>query len=152
MDTPGFVIGTDAERKRAPGKIMNFMNATTLVTVPKLSVIMRKSYGRAYVAMGGGRHSDEVVAWPTAEVSFMDPRFATRIVHGVKPGDEGFEEKLTQIQQDVEVWDMASIYAIQDVIKPEETRDYLIRMLEVYRLRKSNGVGKHLMRTWPTSY
>jgi acetyl-CoA carboxylase carboxyltransferase component len=152
VDTPGFVIGTEAERKRAPGKIMNFMNATTLVTVPKLSVIMRKSYGRAYVAMGGGRHSDEVVAWPTAEVSFMDPRFATRIVHGVKPGDEGFDEALTQIQQDVEIWDMASIYAIQDVIRPEETRDYLIRMLEVYRLRKSKGVGQHLMRTWPTSY
>ncbi|MEM9683518.1 MAG: carboxyl transferase domain-containing protein [Pseudomonadota bacterium] len=152
VDTPGFVIGTEAERRRAPGKIMNFMNATTLVTVPKLSVIMRKSYGRAYVAMGGGRHSDEVVAWPTAEVSFMDPRFATKIVHGVGPGEEGFEDAYAKIQQDTQIWDMASIYGIQDVIKPQETRDYLIRMLDVYRLRKSNGVGKHLMRTWPTSY
>jgi acetyl-CoA carboxylase carboxyltransferase component len=152
VDTPGFVIGTEAERKRAPGKIMNFMNATTLVTVPKLSVILRKSYGRAYVAMGGGRHSDEVVAWPTAEVSFMDPRFATKIVHGVGPGEKGFEKAYAKTQKDTEVWDMASIYAVQDIIRPRETRDYLIRMLEVYRLRKSNGVGQHLMRSWPTSY
>jgi len=51
---PGFQIGTEAERAGAPGKIMNFMNAMTLVTVPHLSVIIRKSYGRAYVCMGAG--------------------------------------------------------------------------------------------------
>jgi len=38
VDTPGFQIGTEAERAGAPGKIMNFMNAMTLVTVPRLSV------------------------------------------------------------------------------------------------------------------
>ena len=42
--------------------------------------------------MGGGRHNDEMIAWPTAEVSFMDPAFATTIVHGLKPEDEGFDE------------------------------------------------------------
>ena len=51
-----------------------------------------------------------------------------------------------------EVWDIASIYAVQSVIRPEDTRDYLIRMLEVHRLRLTNGVGQHLMRAWPTSY
>mgnify|MGYP006180642661 CR=1 FL=1 len=66
------------------------MNATSFVTVPCITVIVRKAYGRAYVAMGGGRHNDEMVAWPSAEVSFMDPTFATTIVHGVKPGVEGF--------------------------------------------------------------
>lgn len=152
VDTPGFIIGVEAEKKRAPGRIMNFMNSTCLLTVPTLTVIMRKSYGRAYVAMGGGRHSDDLVAWPSAEVSFMDPRFATRIVHGVEDGDDGYNEALSEIQQDIEPWDMASIFAVQDIIKPEETRDYLIRMLDVYQLRKTNGVGEHLMRTWPTSY
>src|SRR6185295_10391893 len=47
VDTPGFQIGTEAEKNGAPGKIMNFMNAMTLLTVPRLSVIIRKSYGRA---------------------------------------------------------------------------------------------------------
>ncbi len=152
VDTPGFQIGTEAERAGAPGKIMNFMNAMTLVTVPRLSVIIRKSYGRAYVCMGGGRHSDDIAAWPTAEVSFMSPEFATRIVHGVGQGEPGFEEKFAQIQKDNDVWGLAAVYAAQAVIRPEETRDYLIRMLEVHRLRITKGVGQHLMRTWPTSY
>jgi acetyl-CoA carboxylase carboxyltransferase component len=152
VDTPGFVIGTEAERDGAPGKIMNFMNAMTLVSVPRLSVIVRKSYGRAYVCMGGGRHSDDIAAWPTAEVSFMSPEFATTIVHGAKPGDANFDEKLALIRQDSDVWGMASVFAAQAVIRPEETRDYLIRMFDVYKLRMSRGVGQHLMRSWPTSY
>lgn len=152
MDTPGFVVGTDAERKGAPGWIMNFMNSTCLVTVPSITVIVRKAYGRAYVAMGGGKHNDEMIAWPSAEVSFMDPVFATKIVHGLSPDDEGFEEAFAHIQKDIEVWDMATIYSAQNVVKPEETRDYLIRMLEIYRLRRSGGVGEHLMQNWPTSF
>ncbi len=152
VDTPGFVIGTDAERKRAPGKIMNFMNALSLVTVPKLSIILRKSYGQAYLNMGGGRNSDEVAAWPTAEVSFMDPQFAVKVVHGLDRGQPGFDEAFAQMGRDSEVWDMAEIGAVQAVIRPEETREYLIRMLDVHRLRLTNGVGQHLMRAWPTSF
>ncbi|MDB5865302.1 MAG: methylmalonyl-CoA carboxyltransferase [Betaproteobacteria bacterium] len=152
VDTPGFQIGTDAERAGAPGKIMNFMNAMTLVTVPHLSVIIRKSYGRAYVCMGGGRHSDDVAAWPTAEISFMSPEFATKIVHGVGVGEPGFEEAFAGIRQGSDVWGLAAVYAAQEVIRPEQTRDYLIRMLDVYKLRMTKGVGQHLMRSWPTSY
>ena len=152
MDTPGFVVGTNAERRGAPGWIMNFMNSTCLLTVPSITVIVRKAYGRAYVAMGGGRHNEEMIAWPTAEVSFMDPGYATTIVHGLEPEDEGFEEAFEQIQKDAGVWDMASMYSLQNVIKPQETRNYIIRMLDVYRSRKNGGIGKHLMKTWPTSY
>lgn len=48
-------------------------------------------------------------------------------------------------------YDMASIYTAHDVIDPRDTREWLIRMLEVHCLRMSGGVGQHLMRTWPTS-
>jgi acetyl-CoA carboxylase carboxyltransferase component len=152
VDTPGFQIGTEAEKAGAPGRIMNFMNAMTLLTVPHLSVIIRKSYGRAYVCMGGGRHSDDIAAWPSAEISFMSPEFATKIVHGVGFGEPGYEEKLKDIEQGIDVWGLASVYATQAVIRPQDTRDYLIRMLDVYKLRMTKGVGQHLMRTWPTSY
>jgi acetyl-CoA carboxylase carboxyltransferase component len=152
IDTPGFVVGKDAERKGAPGWIMNMMNCTSFVTVPSITLIVRKAYGRAYVAMGGGRHNDEMIAWPGAEVSFMDPNFATTIVRGVKPGDEGYEAALADIQKNDEVWDMAAIYSLQNIIKPQETRDYLIRMFDVYRSRRGGGVGKHFLANWPTSY
>ncbi|MEO7653545.1 MAG: carboxyl transferase domain-containing protein, partial [Bryobacteraceae bacterium] len=143
VDTPGFSIGLEAERKRAPGKIMNFMHALQLCTMPKISVILRKSYGQAYLNMGGGRNSDEVLAWPGAEISFMDPNFAVSIVSGVT---------LEEMQRANSVWDIASIYAVQNVIQPMETRDHLLRLLETHELRLTKGIGEHLMRAWPTSY
>lgn len=152
IDTPGFVVGKDAERKGAPGWIMNMMNATSFVTVPCITLIVRKAYGRAYVAMGGGRHNDEMIAWPTAEVSFMDPTYATSIVHSVSPGDEGFEDALADIRKADAIWDMATIFSVQNIIKPQETRDYLIRMFDVYRQRSGGAVGKHHLQNWPTSY
>ncbi len=152
MDTPGFVVGTDAERRGAPGHIMNFMNATCLTTVPQVTVICRKAYGRAYVAMGGGAHNDSMIAWPMAEVSFMDPVFATSIVHNLTAGDEGFEEALAEIQKDLEIWDMATIFSAHDVIKPQETRAYITRLFDIHRRRRTGGIGEHLMRSWPTSY
>lgn len=152
MDTPGFVVGLEAERRGAPGHIMNFMNATCLTTVPQITVIVRKAYGRAYVAMGGGAHNDTMVAWPTAEVSFMDPVFATNIVRNLSAGDEGFADALAQIEKDLQIWDMARIFSAHDVIKPQETRSFLIRMFDVHRRRRSGDIGQHLMRTWPTSY
>ena len=136
----------------APGHIMNFMNATCLTTVPQVTVICRKAYGRAYVAMGGGAHNDSMIAWPMAEVSFMDPVFATNIVHNLSAGQDGFEAALAEIQKDLEIWDMASIFSAHDVIKPQETRDTILRILDIHQRRRSGGIGQHLMRTWPTSY
>ncbi len=158
VDNPGFVIGIDAERQRAPGKIMNFMNALQLMTVPKLTVMIRKNYGQAYINMGGGKNAAEVAAWPTAEVSFMDPAYAVNVVHG-KPGErledtdpEFFKQKFAEFQLESSVYDIAASYGVQHVIKPEDTRDWLIRMLQVHRNRLSGGLGQHLLSNWPTTF
>jgi acetyl-CoA carboxylase carboxyltransferase component len=158
VDNPGFVIGIDAERQRAPGKIINFMNALQLVTVPKLTVMIRKNYGQAYINMGGGKNADDVCAWVSAEVSFMDPAFAVNVVHGGEgqrlevDDPERFKDAYEKIQQENSVWDLAACYAVQQVIKPEETRDWLVRMLQVHERRLTGGVGRHLLSNWPTSY
>jgi len=158
VDNPGFVIGIEAERQRAPGKIINFMNALQLVTVPKLTVMIRKNYGQAYINMGGGRNADDVCAWVSAEVSFMDPAFAVNVVHGgegqrLEEDDPAlFKEAYEKIQQENSVWDLAACYAVQQVIKPEETRDWLQRMLRVHERRLTGGIGRHLLSNWPTSY
>ncbi len=158
VDNPGFVIGIDAERQRAPGKIINFMNALQLVTVPKLTVMIRKNYGQAYINMGGGKNADDVCAWVSAEVSFMDPAFAVNVVHGregqrLEVDDPAlFKAAYEKIQQENSVWDLAACYAVQQVIKPDETRDWLLRMLQVHERRLTGGVGRHLLSNWPTSY
>jgi acetyl-CoA carboxylase carboxyltransferase component len=153
-DQPGFLIGVEGERRGAVGKVMNWMNAMSLVTVPKIAVIMRKSYGQAVLNMGGAGNADEMVAWASAEVNFMDPRSGVTIVHGVKESDDParYAELLKELERDTSAFDMADAYVAQHVINPVDTRATLIRLLEVHRLRLSNGVGQHLMRTWPTSY
>jgi acetyl-CoA carboxylase carboxyltransferase component len=153
VDTPGFVIGIEGERQKAPGKIMNFMQALQMCTMPKLSVIMRKSYGQAYLNMGGGRNSDDVAAWPTAEVSFMDSHYATEIVTwGQQATEERKAEIRAQMEKDSSAYGLAEIYAVQSVISPADTRRYLIQQLEIHELRMSGGIGKHRMAEWPATF
>ena len=153
-DQPGFLIGVEGERQGAIGRVMNWMNAMSLVSVPKISVVMRKTYGQAVLNMGGGGNADEVINWFTAEVNFMDPRSAVSIVHGVEPQDdpERYAQLLDEMTKGTTAYDAAAVYAAHSVIHPAQTRAHLIRSLEVHQLRLSGGVGEHLMRTWPTSY
>ena len=82
----------------------------------------------------------------------MDPNYAVTVVAGLRPGEAGFNERRAAMEKDSSVYDIASIYAVQDVIWPERTRDYLIRMLEIHQLRHTGGIGKHLLSSWPTSF
>ncbi len=153
VDTPGFIIGIEGERRKAPGKIMNFMAAIQLCTVPKLSIILRKSYGQAYLNMGGGRNSDEVAAWPSAEVSFMDPAYSVDVVTWDRNVDEDEREALRRVmERDAGVYGLAEINAVQTVLRPENTRDYLLEMLDIHTARLSKGIGRHRMANWPTTF
>ena len=154
VDVPGFLIGVEGEMRGMPGKVINWMNAMSQVTVPKITVILRKSYGQAYINMAGGKGADEVALWPTADLGFMDPAVSVNVLHGVKREDDParFKELVEEVQRDTSAWALAELYEAQTVIDPRETRDYLIRTLDVHRLRLKNGVGEHLLRNWPTSY
>jgi acetyl-CoA carboxylase carboxyltransferase component len=154
QDQPGFLIGPEAEKRGVIGKVINWMNALLQVTVPKISIILRKSYGRAYINMGGAGIADEIAAWWTAEVSFMDPRTAVVVVHGVKEEDdpERFGALLADMARNGSAYDMAAVFGVKEVLDPRETREYLKEMLETHTLRLSGGVGQHRLANWPTSY
>ncbi|MDP6689819.1 MAG: carboxyl transferase domain-containing protein [Alphaproteobacteria bacterium] len=152
-DTPGFLVGVAGEKLRLPGKIMNYMQALQMATVPKLSVIVRKSYGQAHLNMGAGV-CDDMAAWVTADISFMDPNAAVNVVHRVREEDEPerYRELVKQVMQDSSAYDLAACYRAQTVLDPTETRDWLARMLEVHRRRPTGGIGKHRLATWPTTF
>jgi acetyl-CoA carboxylase carboxyltransferase component len=154
VDVPGFLIGVEGELRGMPGKVINWMNAISLVTVPKITVITRKSYGQAFINMGGGRNTDELACWPSADLGFMDPRVSVNVLYGVKEQDdpEKFKELVAQVNRDTAPWELARLYEAQHVIDPRETRDFLVRMLQVHRKRLKNGVGDHRLANWPTSY
>jgi acetyl-CoA carboxylase carboxyltransferase component len=154
VDTPGFLIGKAGEYKKVTGKIMNWMNALSLLSVPLLTVIVRKTYGQAYLNMGAGKASDVIVAWPMAQISFMDPSPGIHVVYNIREEDdpEKYKELLTEMNKNTEPWPAAGIFGVNDIIDPRQTRDYLIEMLEWHTNHTTKGVGQHLLHNWPTSF
>lgn len=154
-DIPGFFIGREAERRRVAGKIINWMEALGQVTVPRLSVIVRKTYGQAYFNMGGGGYADLLVAWPTAEMSFMDPETGINVVHGAEL--EGLppearaarrRELLQQWEWDTLPYGAAARHLIDEVIDPADTREVIVRYLDL----AGPVVGRHRLARWPTKF
>jgi len=157
-DIPGFLVGKEAERRRVAGKVINFMNAMNLVTVPKISVIIRKTYGMAFWNMcGTGCAPDFIIAWPTAEMSFVSPEVAANVVFGGKDSvskndREKWDEKVRQMVDDASPYGAAGMNYIHDIIDPRDTRDYIIKALDICRDSKSGGIGEHRLANWPTKF
>ena len=151
-DIPGFITDQEAEHKKVGAKVTNALEALSQVTVPKISIIIRKSYGQAmYNMCGPGAGADFIVAWPTAEVSFLDPSIATDIVYGSLPEAErkGLKAKMVK---DTGAYSLAQGYYVHDIIDPRRTRDYIIQMLNIISNSESRGIGKHLLANWPTKF
>lgn len=150
-DIPGFLVGKEAERRRVSAKIMNYMNALGQVTVPRISIVVRKSYGMAFWNMcGSGCGADFLVAWPTAEISFVDPQIAANVVLGDKADhDRSLVQKLVE---DASPYGAAGLHYIHDVIDPRETRDYIIRALDICQGSPSGGMSQHRLANWPTKF
>jgi methylmalonyl-CoA decarboxylase subunit alpha len=156
-DTPGFRVGKDAEAKRMPGRIINFIQALSLVTVPKVSLVIRKSYGMAYSNMGGhGMGADFEFAWPGADISFMAPEVAANVVYQRKIEEsanpqETWRQAVEEMRLGSAPWRAAGLGYLDDVIDPRQTRAVLIRALELARGR-SGGRSQRQLANWPTSF
>jgi len=153
-DTPGFLVGVQGERKAAPAHIMNMMHALQMMSVPKIAIILRKSFGQAFLNLGGGRNSNEIAAWTSADVSFMDPGVGASVVHGIDPVEEPerFKQACAELRKDTSAYDMAAVFGVQDVIDPRETRSYLVQALATHTDRRTGGVGRHELANWPTYF
>jgi len=151
-DTPGFWVGKEAELKKVGAKVTNALEALAQVTVLTISIIIRKSYGQAMLNMcGQSAGPDFIVAWPTAEVGFLEPDIAADVAYGALPEEE--RKALTEkMIQDTEPYSLAQEYYIQDIIDPRVTRDYIIQVLNIIRNSENCGMGKHLLANWPTKF
>jgi methylmalonyl-CoA decarboxylase subunit alpha len=156
-DVPGFFIGREAERRRVAGKIINWMEALAQAPVPRVSVIVRKTYGQAYFNMGGGGYADLLVAWPTAEMSFMDPETGVNVVHGAELAGLSAADRAARRKELLARWELDTLpygaarrHLIDEVIDPADTRQVIVRFLEAARGRKV--VGAHRLANWPTKF
>ncbi|MBI4963189.1 MAG: carboxyl transferase [Desulfomonile tiedjei] len=157
-DTPGFLVGKAAEYKRMPGKIINFIEAVALSSVPKISLVIRKSYGMAYSNMcGTGMGADFVLAWPNAEISFMAPEVAANVVYRRKI-DESDDIKAARDQAEQQIraagapWKAAGLGLLEDVIDPRDTRKVLSQILKLARGHDGEYRSKRQLANWPTTF
>jgi acetyl-CoA carboxylase carboxyltransferase component len=151
-DTPGHMVGKEAEAKKVGAKVVNALQALFQVTVPKIAIIIRKTYGQATVnmcGMGGG--PDFFVAWPTAEIGFMDPHIAADVVFGGLSEEER-KKSVEKMIGDLSPYPAAGAYYLQDIIDPRDTRSYLINTLKIIRDSKNRGMSEHHLANWPTKF
>lgn len=133
---------------------MNVMTALQMCTAPKISIVTRKSYGQACLNMGGSRNSDEMGAWTTADVGFMDPDVGVNVVCGVtrQSDPEKFAELREIVARETSAYDLAAIYSAQAVLDPRETRGWLLSMLAVHSRARDRGFSRRALASWPTTF
>jgi len=136
VDTPGFLPGIEQEYGGIIRHGAKMLFAYAGSTVPKITVVLRKAYGGAYIAMCSKElGADRVVAWPTAEIAVMGAEGAAEIVfrHEI----DGAENKEQRRQELIELYrsTFANPYVsagrrlVDDVIEPAETSKYLAQAL-----------------------
>jgi len=158
-DTPGFMVGPDAEKKalvRHSSRM--FVNAASL-TIPLFTIVLRKGYGLGAMAMAGGSfHTPAfIVSWPSGEFGPMGLEGEVRTgyqkelaeVQDWKERQELFEKLVRDAYERGKATNMASYLEIDGVIDPSESRDWINRGLASVNDRGSNASKKRpMIDTW----
>ncbi|BAA30390.1 methylmalonyl-CoA decarboxylase subunit alpha [Pyrococcus horikoshii] len=137
VDVPGYLPGVDQESRGIIRHGAKVLYAYAEATVPMVTIILRKAYGGAYLAMGS-KHlgADFVFAWPTAEIAVMGPEGAANIIFRkeIAKAENPEEFRRQKIQEYREKFANPYVAAargyIDDVIDPAETRAKIVMALE----------------------
>ena len=129
VDTPGFMPGTRQEQAGVIRHGASLVRAFASASVPKLTVVLRKAYGGAYITMNSrDLGADLVLAWPEAELGIMSARAAVGVVHrrelAVASDPEAERERLAgaYAEEHLRADSAAAGGFIDEVIEPIETR------------------------------
>ncbi len=135
QDVPGYIPGVDQEHRGIIRHGAKVIYAYSEATVPKVTVILRKSYGGAYIALGS-KHlgTDFVYALPGAEIAVMGAEGAVEIVYrreiAAEPEKRG--ELIAKYQEEFSnPYQAAKLGFIDDVIEPGEIRPRVIAAFEL---------------------
>jgi len=143
VDVPGFLPGVDQEYGGIIRHGAKMLFAYSAATVPKVTIILRKAFGGAYLAMcGRDLGADRVYAWPTAEVAVMGAEGAAEIVF--KKEIEGAKDKAAKRKEMIEEYReaFANPYVaagrrlVDDIIEPAQTRRVLAEALEFLHTKR----------------
>jgi acetyl-CoA carboxylase carboxyltransferase component len=144
VDVPGFLPGREQEHSGVIGHGAKLLYAYCESTVPKLSVILRKAYGGAYIVMSSKHLGGDInLAWPNAEIAVMGAKGAVEILHRRVIAEHGVDspevqEHIREYETRFQTPDVATSHGFIDrVIEPSETRKALCEaLLAMGHLRK----------------
>ncbi|MBP1080567.1 propionyl-CoA carboxylase beta chain [Bacillus capparidis] len=139
-DVTGFFPGIKQEHEGIIRHGAKIIYAYAEATVPKITVILRKAYGGAYVALNSKAiGADFVFSWPNAEIAVMGPEGAASIIYAkeIEQSDDPDGTRTQKIQeyrkQFANPYKAAEAGMIDDIIEPSETRKMLIHALEMLK-------------------
>ena len=143
VDVPGFLPGSDQEFRGIIRHGAKLLYAYAEATVPKVSVLLRKAYGGAYIVMSSKHLRGDInFAWPSAEIAVMGPDAAVNVIfrEEIRKSENQVEtrEKLSQEYQDrfASPYIAAARGYIDDVIDPAETRPRIIDALAMLQNKR----------------
>jgi propionyl-CoA carboxylase beta chain len=151
VDVPGFLPGTAQEWGGIITHGAKLLYAFAEATVPKVTVITRKAYGGAYDVMASKHiRADVNYAWPTAEIAVMGPEGAVNIIfrNELQRAPDAAAERARLVadyrEKFANPFKAAELGYIDEVIRPERTREKVIRALEMLKdKRQENPARKH---------
>ncbi len=145
VDVPGFLPGTTQEYGGIIRHGAKLLYAYSEATVPLLTVILRKAYGGAYIAMSS-RHlgADLVLAWPTAEIAVMGPEGAANIIFRKEIANADNpeavrQEKIREYREKFSTpYEAAKRGYVDQIVDPRDTRAYLASALQMAITKKED--------------
>ncbi|MDD6310416.1 MAG: acyl-CoA carboxylase subunit beta [Firmicutes bacterium] len=150
-DVPGFLPGTNQEYGGIIRHGAKMLYAYCEATVPKVTVILRKSYGGAYIGMcSKGIGADLLFAWPTAQIAVMGASGAVNIISSVKKELKEAADPDALRQQKIDEYEetfnnpyyAASLGYVDDVIEPSTTRQRVISAFDMLATKKETLPAK----------
>ena len=153
-DTPGIMVGPDAEKTAIVRHSSRMMIAAANITVPYFTVVLRKAYGLGAMAMAGGSFhhgSFFTVAWPTAEFGGMGLEGQVRLgsrreleaIQDPQQRAARFQELVDKLYQHGKATNFAPFLNIDDVIDPADTRRWVLAGLDSTRPRRERSPHKY---------
>ena len=156
VDTPGFMVGPEIERRAQVRHTARMMVAAAHLSVPFLSVVLRKGYGLGALAMtAGGFHSPFMnISWPTGEFGGANIEGTVRIserehlasIADLGERDAEFRRIVSRVYEKGSAINTASFCELDAVIDPAETRRWLAGALVAQRRRAAPP--RHRIDTW----
>lgn len=150
-DVPGFLPGTDQEYGGIIRHGAKMLYAYCEATVPKITVILRKAYGGAYIGMCNKElGADIVMAWPSAQIAVMGASGAVNIISSVKKEIKAADDPIAVRQQKIDEYEetfnnpyvAAALGYVEDVIEPATTRQRVAGALDMLATKRESLPAK----------